>query len=105
MRRQLDERHVRRLADMPERTSEFVRTPHVENKQGVVLLKPRREHCGLNPRRRRPRAAKPAGKQLYGADPSMLGIHSASGMRSGMADENLGTPVRSADVRPGCRKV
>ncbi len=66
MRRQFNERDVRRLSDMPERTDEFVWTPHVENKQGVILLKPRRQHRWFDPRRRRRRAVKPAEQQLHG---------------------------------------
>src|SRR5262249_31760273 len=50
-----------------ERTSEFVRTPHVENKRGVILLKPRCERRWLNPRRGHRRVAKPARQQLHGA--------------------------------------
>src|SRR5215468_4525603 len=67
MRRQFDERHVRCLSDKSERTSEFVRTPHVENKRGVILLKPRCERRWLNPRRGHRRVAKPARQQLHGA--------------------------------------
>ena len=36
MRRQFNERHVHCLSNMPERPGEFVRTPHVENKQSVI---------------------------------------------------------------------
>jgi len=59
-------RHVRCLSDMPERTREFVRTPHVENKRGVIPLKPYRKYCWLNPRRGHRRVAKPARQQLHG---------------------------------------
>jgi len=59
---QFDERHVRCLSDMPERTGEFVRTPHVENERGVIPLKPHRERRWFNPRRGRRRVAKPAGQ-------------------------------------------
>ena len=59
MRRQFDERDVRCPSDMSEGAGEFVRTPHIENKQGVVTLKPRCEHRWLNPRGRRRCAAKP----------------------------------------------
>jgi len=34
---------------MPETTGEFVGTPDVENKRGVIPLKPRRERRWLNP--------------------------------------------------------
>jgi len=49
MRWQFDERYIRRLSDMPKRAGEFVGTPHVENKRGVIALKPRRERRWLNP--------------------------------------------------------
>src|SRR5215472_15044039 len=102
MRRQFDERHVRCLSDMPEKTSEFVRAPHVENKRGVILLKPRCERRWLDPRRGHRRVAKPARQQLHGGDPSMLAktVASSSPVPRASAlppDEAGSTEVLGAD--------
>jgi hypothetical protein len=49
VRRQFIERHVGFLSDMRASAGELVSIPHVENKQGGIPFKARRERIWLNP--------------------------------------------------------
>ena len=67
VRRQFVERHVHRLSEMPERTGEFLRTSHIDDKRRGILPKAPRKRGWLNPRRRRRRTPKPSGQHIHGA--------------------------------------